>query len=292
MRIGFIGLGDQGGPMARMIKAGGFDLSIWARREEVRDEYARAGATIADTPAGLAARSDMLCLCVTGDDDVRDLLVEQGALAAMGRRSIVAIHSTIRPSTCIALQKYAAERNVILLDLPVSGSGHAALAKTLLVMCGGDNRAIARIVPVLECYAGTILRMGGAGAAMSAKLINNLMAVVNIGQAYQALLLGRAAGIDPAALRQAVLAGTGRTFAMDLIQRLQVPDRAAHVLGILRKDVALALEALPRPQVNCWVPLAHAGLEALEVLVTGGEMLLPSNKEGMLHGEFVVYGNA
>jgi 3-hydroxyisobutyrate dehydrogenase-like beta-hydroxyacid dehydrogenase len=234
----------------------------------------------------------MLCLCVTGDDDVRDMLVEQGALAAMGRRSIVAIHSTIRPSTCIALQKYAAERNVILLDLPVSGSGHAALAKTLLVMCGGDNRAIARIVPVLECYAGTILRMGGAGAAMSAKLINNLMAVVNIGQAYQALLLGRAAGIDPAALRQAVLAGTGRTFAMDLIQRLQVPDRAAHVLGILRKDVALALEALPRPQVNCWVPLAQAGLEALEVLVTGGEMLLPSKKEGMLHGEFVVYGNA
>src|SRR3546814_2087825 len=83
-------------------------------------------------------------------------MLDQGLLEAMGKRSIIAIHSTIRPSTCVSLHKRAAERGVVLLDLPVSGFGHAALSRTLLVMCGGDAHAVARIVHVLECYAGTI----------------------------------------------------------------------------------------------------------------------------------------
>lgn len=292
MRVGFIGLGDQGGPMAQMILAGGFELMIWARREDVRADYLQRGAKVASDPAALAAASDMLCLCVTGDDDVRDLLVGQGMLAALKKRAIVAIHSTIRPATCVELQKTAVQYGATLIDLPVSGSGHAALARTLLVMCGGDANAIARVVPVMECYGGTILRMGGVGAAMSAKLVNNLMAVVNIGQAYHALKLGQAAGVDPAPLRRAILAGTGRTFAMDLIERLQRPERAAHVLAILEKDVALALVSLPAKEVARWRPLAKSGLDALEDLVSGRIQLLPERIERSHHGEYVVLGSA
>src|SRR3546814_14224792 len=129
MRIGFIGLGDQGGPMAQMILAGGFDLTVWARREAVRADYVRRGAKAATDPVALAAASDLLCLCVTGDEDVRALMLDQGLLEAMGKRSIVAIHSTIRPSTCVSLHKRAAARGLVLLDLPVSGSGHAALSR-------------------------------------------------------------------------------------------------------------------------------------------------------------------
>src|SRR3546814_18848786 len=92
MRIGFIGLGDQGGPMAQMILAGGFDLTVWARREAVRADYVRRGAKAATDPVALAAASDLLCLCVTGDEDVRALMLDQGLLEAMGKRSIVALH--------------------------------------------------------------------------------------------------------------------------------------------------------------------------------------------------------
>src|SRR3546814_2822270 len=104
---------------------------------------------------------------------------------------------------------------------------------------------------------------------MSAKLINNLVAVVNIGQAFHALRLGRAAGVDPVPLRQAILDGTGRTFAMDLIERLQVPSRSDHVRSILVKDVALDMEVLPKDEVERWRPLAENGPHGLGELVSG-----------------------
>jgi 3-hydroxyisobutyrate dehydrogenase-like beta-hydroxyacid dehydrogenase len=290
LRVGFIGLGDQGGPMARMIGAEGFDIGIWARRQSVAADYAARGMRIASSPAHLAAGSDLMCLCVTGDEDVRELAIDRGIIAAMGKDTMLAIHSTIRPSTCVELAGIAARHGVILLDMPVSGSGHAALARNLLVMAGGDRWAIARAMPVLECYGGTILRMGDVGTAMSAKLINNLMAVVNIGQAWGALLLGRRMGVEPPALREALMVGTGRTFAIDLVKRLQRPERADHVLRILRKDVDLALCAMPEEEAQHWQPLTQAGLAALERLVMGKDILIPLKEE--YDGEYVVHGNA
>ncbi len=290
MRVGFIGLGDQGGPMARMIVEGGFPLGIWARRKETVARFVGWGARAAESPTALAAECDLLCLCVTGDSDVRELLVDRGMIAAMRKRSLLAIHSTIMPETCVEMARIAAVRGVTLLDLPVSGSGHAALARSLLVMAGGDAPSIARAMPVLETYAGTIIRMGEVGAAMNAKLINNLMAVVNIGQAFHALTLGRAMGVDPIALREALMVGTGRSFAIDLIKRLQVPARADHVRGVLRKDVDLAIATMPAVERGYWAPLAETGLEALDVLVSGSMTLLPEKEKE--HGEYVVHGTA
>lgn len=290
MRVGFIGLGDQGGPMARMIVQGGFPLGVWARRSEAAARFAGWGATVAESPAALAADSDLMCICVTGDADVRELLVERGMIAAMRKRTLLAIHSTIMPETCVEMARASAARGVTLLDMPVSGSGHAALARKLLVMTGGDAPSIARIMPVLETYAGTIIRMGEVGAAMNAKLINNLMAVVNIGQAFHALSLGKAMGVDPVALREALMVGTGRTFAIDLIRRLHVPERADHVRGVLRKDVDLAIAAMPAAKRDYWAPLAEAGLSALGELVSGSVTLLPEKEEE--HGEYVVHGTA
>lgn len=290
MRVGFIGLGDQGGPMARMIAAAGFPLTIWARRAEVRSRFAALGATIANDPAALAAASDLTCICVTGDSDVRDLLIDGGMIAALRKRSLIAIHSTIRPQTCVELSRLVSRAGATLLDLPVSGSGHAALARSLLVMAGGDAAAVARAMPVLESYASTIIRIGHVGAAMNAKLVNNLMVVVNIGQAFRALTLGRRMGVEPVALRKALLAGTGRTFAIDLIERLQVPARADHVRSILLKDVGLAIDAMPQDEQGYWQSLALPGLDALARLTSGEAVLLPVMETD--HGEYVVHAHA
>ena len=272
--------------MARMIVQAGFELGVWARREAVNRQFAGWGAKIAEDPSALAAQSDLLCLCVTADADVRELLLDRAVIANMRKSTLIAVHSTIRPGTCVDMAKLAASRGVGLLDLPVSGSGHAALAQKLLVMAGGDAVAIARVMPVLESYAGTVIRMGDVGAAMNAKLVNNLMAVVNIGQAFHALSLGKALGVEPWALREALLVGTGRSFAIDLIKRLQVPARAHHVRGVLVKDVDLAIEAMPASEQAYWAPLARCGLDVLEKLVTGSATLLPEKEEE--HGEYVV----
>lgn len=113
MRVGFIGLGNQGGPMSRRIVEGGYDLTLWARRPATLEPFADTAAITAQSPAELAAASDLVCLCVTGDDDVREVLTgENGVLAGLAPGGMVAIHSTVHPDTCRELAKYFAAQGV------------------------------------------------------------------------------------------------------------------------------------------------------------------------------------
>src|SRR4051794_28493130 len=101
MRVGFIGLGSQGAPMARRVVGGGYELTLWARRPTSVEPYADTAAKVAATPAELAATSDLVCLCVVGDDDVKQVLEgDTGVLAGLAAGGIIAIHSTIHPDTC------------------------------------------------------------------------------------------------------------------------------------------------------------------------------------------------
>lgn len=278
MRSGFIGLGDQGGPMARAIHKAGFDLTIWARKANVRASWREGGIAVVDDPLALAANVELLCLCVTDDQDVRALLIDQGLLDALPEGAIVALHSTIRPQSCVELATIARKRGVVLLDMPVSGSGPAAAAGQLLVMAGGDSAAVARVTPVVSSYAASVIAMGPVGHGMKAKLINNLMAVVNIGQAYRALALGRMMEIDTRALRSVLMAGSGQSCAVELIEHLQLPERAEHVQALLEKDVYLALDAMPANEQDYWEGQAATGLASLFSLATGRDQILPDEE--------------
>ena len=126
MRVGFIGLGSQGGPMARRIAEGGFETTLWARRPASLEPYAHTPAKTAATPAELAAASDLVCLCVVGDDDVREVLNgDNGVLAGLAEGGIVAIHSTVHPDTCRDIAEMAGAQGVSVIDAPVSGGGPA-----------------------------------------------------------------------------------------------------------------------------------------------------------------------
>jgi hypothetical protein len=132
MRVGFIGLGSQGAPMARRINEGGFDLTLWARRPASLGPFAGTPAKIASTPSELGATSDLVCVCVVGDDDVREVLNgDAGVLAGMRPGGIVAIHSTIHPVTCRVISETAAGHGVSVIRRtsqrrrPRSRNGHA-----------------------------------------------------------------------------------------------------------------------------------------------------------------------
>jgi 3-hydroxyisobutyrate dehydrogenase len=158
MRVGFIGLGRQGAPMARRIVEGGFELTLWARRPASVAPYADTGAKLAASPAELAAASDLVCLCVVGDDDVKHVLEgDTGVLAGLAPGGIVAIHSTVHPDTCREIAKGVADKGISVIDAPVSGGTHAASDGALLVMVGGDADVVARARPV---FAASTLDLG------------------------------------------------------------------------------------------------------------------------------------
>lgn len=246
LQAGFIGLGDQGGPMAEMMLRASCPVMVWARRAETLAAYLALGATTAADPAALGAACDVVGLCVTGDADVRELVYARGLLAAMRPGAVLMIHSTIFPDTCREIARDAAERGVIVLDAPVSGSAARARAGTLLVIVGGDPAALERVRPLVETYADPILEVGDVGAAMTAKLINNLMAAVNYATAYDALALAAEVGLSPDHLREVALTGSGRNYGFELMPRAHRHDRALHISRILGKDVELALAALPQ----------------------------------------------
>ena len=246
MRVGFIGLGDMGGAMAQRIIDAGFPTVLWARRREALAPFAGESVETAETPADLAARADLVCVCVWADDDVREVLGgKSGVLAGCRPGTIVAIHSTIAPATSRELADAATERDVTVLDVPVSGGRDVALAGSLAVAVGGDEEAAERCRPVFETYGDQVLHVGPVGAAQSLKLVNNALLSANLAVADDALTVGAALGIKPEAMQQLLRSGSGRSYALDVVigARGSSEIRAA-ARPALEKDVhALAAAA-------------------------------------------------
>src|SRR4051812_14682042 len=175
IRVGFIGLGSQGAPMARRIVEGGYPLTVWARRPETIEPFADTEAAVAGTPAELGAASDVVGICVMADADVEDVLFRaDGVLAGMAAGGVIAIHSTIHPDTCARVAQRARDRGVAVIDAPVSGGGGAAAQRKLLVMVGGEADHVARCQPVVETFGDPVLHLGPLGSGQMAKLVNNL----------------------------------------------------------------------------------------------------------------------
>jgi 3-hydroxyisobutyrate dehydrogenase len=263
VKVGFIGLGSQGGPMAEMIDRAGFDLRIWARREAVRADYRERGVGVAETPADLAGDCELLCLCVTGDNDILELVDGAGVLGAMRRGSILLIHSTISPETCQDVAAAAATRGIAVLDAPVSGSGEAARDRRLLVLVGGESAVLERARPVLSSYGDPVVHVGVVGDGQRTKIVNNLACIANMAVANLSLRLGESVGLDRAVLRQALLNGSGRSFALDAMDRLIRPSNAGHAAALFEKDTQLAGALAPETQFTAVGSLIRTFIDEL-----------------------------
>jgi 3-hydroxyisobutyrate dehydrogenase-like beta-hydroxyacid dehydrogenase len=241
-RVGFIGLGSQGAPMARRIINAGYPVTLWARRPASLEPFAGTAAALAGTAADLAAASDVICLCVLADADVEEVVTgERGLLAGIGPGSVIAVHSTVHPDTCRRLAAAARARGAGLIDAPVSGGSPAAAAGRLLVMTGGAEADVAYCRPVLATFGDPVLHMGPLGSGQAAKLINNVLFTANLATAASALALGRALGLDPGQLAEAATRGSAASFALDRIAAAggTLDSMAARAGPLLGKDVAL-----------------------------------------------------
>ena len=245
--VGFVGLGSQGGPMARRIVDAGFPLLLWARQPETLAPYKDTAAELVTDLADLGARADHVGVCVVDDAGVRDIVGK--LLPAMRIGSRIVIHSTVHPETCISLGKLAAQRGVVLVDAPVSGGGPAAAAGTLTVMVGGESAAVHAARPVFETFGGLIAHLGGIGAGQFAKLVNNSLMAANMALADAALAAGAALGLDRAALIELVKASSGRSYGFEVRARLPDIGMFEHGASLLAKDVGL-LKAILRGDSN------------------------------------------
>ncbi len=247
-KIGFIGLGSQGAPMAQRIIDAGYSVVLWARRPETLAPFADTSAQVASTIAELGEQVEHVGICVVDDAGVQQVCDE--LIPAMRSGSRIAIHSTVHPDLCKTLAQQAAEKNIAVIDAPVSGGGAGAAAGTLTVMVGGAPDAVAAARPIFETFAGLIAYLGAVGAGQMAKLVNNALMAAHVSIAHYALEAGDALGIDHAALIELVKHSSGRSFGFDVRARMPNPAAFKHGAALLAKDVRLLGEALGSDSAN------------------------------------------
>lgn len=219
LKVGFIGLGDQGAPMAQAIGNAGFDLTVWARRPASLAALEDAPHQVADTPAQLARESDILLLCLRDDADLIDILFEHKLLAAMRSGTILVNHGTGLPSESVSIAQAAAARGISSLDAPVSGGGAGAANQTLTTIVGGGLEAFTRAQPVFETFSSSVVRMGGPGTGQTAKLLDNALTMTNLNNAAEVLGVASAVGLDVAAFQQMLDSSSGGSYILSALNR-------------------------------------------------------------------------
>jgi 3-hydroxyisobutyrate dehydrogenase len=241
---GFIGLGDQGAPMTRMIIKEGFDTFIWARRAETLEPFKNAGATVVSSLLELGERAAVIGICVHNDDDVRQVVDGdgQGVLHGMQPGGVIAVHSTIMPETCLALDRLAAERGVRVIDAPVSGGRDAPENKSLSVLVGGDAAAFEMALPIFRSYGNPVRHLGPLGSGQRMKALNAVVNFANMRVAHIGFAVADELGMNPAAVREVMLNSSGASVGMErVVNRFEKdPDFAkTHAAPTMMKDVGV-----------------------------------------------------
>jgi 3-hydroxyisobutyrate dehydrogenase-like beta-hydroxyacid dehydrogenase len=264
--VGFIGLGQIGGPMAARLVDWPGGLHVFDVRPEAADDLVAKGATLAGSVADLAARCDVTSVMVRDDDQVRSVVGEMLTTARPG--SVIAVHSTIRAETAEELAATSASQGVHLMDVPVSGGFMGAHDGTLALMVGGDREAYALVREVFASFATLVVHMGPAGAGTRTKLARNLMHFTAYTAAFEAQRLAEASGLDLRKLAQVVRHSdvvTGgpsaimvRTSTGPLAPDDGLFDIFCHTRDLGEKDLTLALELADAVGVD--LPLARQAL--------------------------------
>ena len=275
MKVGFVGLGNIGRPMALRLAASEHELWVHDVAPEPVAELEAAGAKAAGGVAELARQVDVLCVMVRDDDQVRAVLGEALAPRGNGQSAreglVVVIHSTVAPTTPVTLADTAARHGVLVVDAAVSGGPMGAAEGTLAIMVGASDEAFGRCAPALRVMGSEVVHAGPVGAGTKLKLARNLMHFVAFAAATEAQRLAEAAGLDLVELGRivrhtdAITGGPGAIMHRDTARPLAPDDPwrpiMEHVVALGEKDLAFATELADHLGVD--VPLARLARERL-----------------------------
>lgn len=244
--IGFIGLGIMGSGMAANLLEKGADMVVWNRTRTRMESLVTAGARAATSPKEVAQRAGIVMVCVSDTPDVEQVVTgPDGVLDGLSDGSLVIDHSTISPSATVRLAGLVEERGGRWLDAPVSGGSEGAQRGTLSIMVGGDAADVERARPHLEAFGTTITHVGPVGAGQKAKIVNQILVVVNQLAASEALLFAEMAGLDLERTLEAVKGGAAGSWMLsNRGPQMIVRDwRPGFTIDLQEKDLRLALAA-------------------------------------------------
>jgi 3-hydroxyisobutyrate dehydrogenase len=245
-RLGFIGLGIMGGPMAARLLEAKYPLVVHSRTKSKANRLIGRGARFVDTPAEVAAHSDVVLVCVTDTPDVVEIVGGTHGLLSAARPGLVIVdHSTISPSTTQKLAKELAQRGATLLDAPVSGGDVGARDGTLSIMVGGEVEAFERVEPLLKRLGSTITHCGPSGSGQLTKLVNQILVSVTNLAVCEALTFARKHELKLDKTIAALAAGAGGSWQLsNLGPRMIAGDfRPGFSINLQQKDLRLVLQS-------------------------------------------------
>jgi 2-hydroxy-3-oxopropionate reductase len=260
LRIGYIGLGLMGKPMARNILQTGFPLTVHNRSREAVKELVREGAKEAFSPREIAEASDVVFTNLPDSPDVERVVLGEGGVIEGCRPGMVFVdNSTIKPETARRIAATLSEHGVAALDAPVSGGDVGAIAGTLAIMVGGVKEAFEKVLPVFQAMGKTITYVGESGAGQVAKACNQIMVAAQMVAMGELLIFAQKSGVDSRQVIEAIRGGAAQCWTLDVKpQRLFTGERSPGFKAyMMHKDLGIVLDSsrtfgvpLPATAVN------------------------------------------
>lgn len=245
MNVAFLGLGVMGFPMAGHLSEKGHAVCVYnrtqSRAEAWRDRYQ---GQIASTPAEAVRDAEVVAVCVGDDNDVRQVLCGPcGVLEGIGQSAVIVDHTTASADLARELSALCKERGPGFIDAPVSGGQAGAEGGVLTVMAGGAQDAFDRALPVMECYARCVRRLGDSGAGQLAKMVNQICIAGVVQGLSEALLFSERAGLDSAAVIAVLSQGAAQSWQMENRHASMLAGHYEHGFAVdwMRKDLGIVL---------------------------------------------------
>lgn len=272
MRIGFVGIGLMGLPMATHLLQAGHELCVWNRTKEKTAVLQAAGATVVDSPLQLAEQSDIIFICLFDGDAVKEVVFgAQGLTQAKVTSSRILVdHSSISPQLTRTLAD-SLPAGWQWLDAPVSGGTGGAEAGNLAVMVGGELSALELVQPIMQSYAARITYMGTVGAGQVTKLCNQTIVTATIGSIAEAICLATDAGVDASKLAQALEGGWADSILLRIfVERMNnLPLQPTATVQTMLKDLN-TVATLAQEQGTA-MPISHATQQLYQLAVRQGQ---------------------
>lgn len=268
IRIGFVGTGTMGKPMARNLLRAGFTVTAYNRTRARAEELAAEGVRVADSAQSAAENADVIITIVSDTPDVREVILGEEGIARTARPgSVVVDMSTISPRVTREIAGDLQARGIEMLDAPVSGGEKGAVEGTLSIMAGGKRDVFERCRPVFEAMGKRLVYCGGHGQGQMVKLCNQIAIVSNLVACAEAVTFAKKAGLEPLTMIEAVGAGAAGSWVINVLG----PKMATHdfapgfMVKLQQKDIRLVMEAAHELGVSLpGAALAHQLFRTIE----------------------------